>query len=223
MHTSKVLRSHHFRVVDDTEAVVNLTAGLSTRDRLGIVSPRYEDGILGASAAILTFVTAFYDLQRAQEAATGQPFFIYADYFAFLFADDGGVRGQAQPARLESGVSAAYGELDVWPTEKWVVVQDVDDLWTQVQARQITHLLLPARQAIDLGPVPAPVMAQVKATYHYLLPGEQGTGPTLRIALAPEALEVVAEAIRALPPESPAHVAPLTPYQRLIADAESPH
>ena len=42
----------------------SLTAGLTADDRLGVVSPRYEDAIPGASAPILTLVTAFYALPR---------------------------------------------------------------------------------------------------------------------------------------------------------------
>src|SRR5437870_13335527 len=105
MHTSDVLRTHHFHIVDGHGNAASLTAGLTADDRLGVVSPRYEDAILGASAAILTFVTAFYDLQRARQQETGEPFFIYADYYVFLFGDGAEVRGQAGPAPLEGAVS----------------------------------------------------------------------------------------------------------------------
>src|SRR5205823_84942 len=147
----------------------SLTAGLSADDRLGMVSPRYEDAILGASAAILAFVTAFYDLQRAHQEETGEPFFVYADYYIFLFGSGGEVRGRAGPAPLEGAVSSAYGWLDIWPEEKWVVVHDVVDLWAQVEARRITHLLLPAHPAIDLGAIPEAVATGLQAVYHYLL------------------------------------------------------
>lgn len=218
MHTSKILRSHHFRVVDDAGTIVHMTADLTAQDRLGVVSPRYEDGISGASAAILLFVTAFYDLQRAQEEASGQPFFAYPDYFAFLFSEGDGVRGLSLPAPLAGGVSAAYGKLDVWPEDKWVVVRDTTNLWTQIQARGITHLLLPAHAAAGLGAIPDAVAARLRATYRYLLPDEQSNGPTLRIELEAEPLEVIAEAVRCLPSESPAHALPGVTYQRLMAD-----
>src|SRR5579872_2321230 len=98
MHTSKILRSAHFRVRDDAGTPVVLTAGLRAEDRLGIVSPCYDDAIMGASGTILAFVTAFYDLQRARAAETGQPFFVYPDYFAFFLGAGGGegaLRGRA--------------------------------------------------------------------------------------------------------------------------------
>ena len=50
-------------MIHDEGNAASLTAGLTANDRLGVLSPRYEDAILGASRAILAFVTAFYDLQ----------------------------------------------------------------------------------------------------------------------------------------------------------------
>lgn len=219
MHTSKVLRSHQFRVSGADGTTVNLAAGLTERDRLGIVSPRYEDGILGASAATLLFVTAFYDLMRAQEAGSGQPFFAYPDYFAFLLRDGDGVRGMSGPAPLTDGVSAAYGKLDVWPEDKWVVAHDAADLWAGVQERGITHLLLPTHAEAGLDAIPAAVTARLSAAYHYLLPDEDPPvgGPLLRIDLAAEPLEQIATAVRCLPSTSPAHALPCPPYQRLVA------
>lgn len=221
VHTSDILRSNQFRVVDQQGAEVSLTADLTSADRLGVVSPRYEDAILGAGAAILTFVTAFYDLQRARQQETGESFFIYADYFVFFFGENQQVRGQANPAPLEGDVSSAYGWLDVWPHEKWVIVRDAADLWAQVQARGITHLLLPAHPAINLGAAPPAVAAKLKATYRYLLPDERDGDQALRIELAAEPREIVVEAVRRLPAESPAHSVELPAYQRLLSAASS--
>lgn len=216
MHTSTILRSHHFRIVDEAAEPCDVVAGLTAQDRLGIVSPRYEDGILGASAAILAFITAFYDIQRARQQETGEPFFIYADYFAFLFGDAAGVRGRIAPAPLASGIGEAYGQLDVWPDDKWVVAGNAGDLWAQVRARDITHLLLPLHPAGEIGPIPDVVAAGLKATYRYLMPDERPTGGrVIRIELTAEPLGVIAESISRLPAESPAHGAPLAAYQLL--------
>ncbi len=216
MHTSDVLRSHHFHVRDAGGHAASLTAGLSVADRLGVVSPRYEDAILGAGAAILTFVTAFYDLQRVRQQETGEAFFVYADYFIFLYGDDGAVRGAAGPAPLDGAVASALGWLDVWPEEKWVVVGDPSDLWAQVTARGITHLLVPARPDVALGAIPAPVAASLKAAYRYLLPGDADDEGMLSIDLEAEPFEVVAEAVRRLPPASPAHERPPATRQRIV-------
>jgi hypothetical protein len=218
MHTTKVLRSNQFRVIDDAGNPCPLVDGITAEDRLGIVSPRYEDALRGASAAILLFVTAFYDLQRAQQEETGQPFFIYPEYYAFLFAEGSNVRGQDNSAPLESGISKAYGELDIWPDEKWVVVQDAADLWRQVAARGITHLLLPAYPATDLDDIPATVLHGLRATYRYLLPEDPGGSPQLRIELADEPRQMIAEALRALPALSAARTEEVATYQRIIVE-----
>lgn len=216
MHTSDVLRSHQFHVNDATGRAVSLTAGLTTDDRLGVVSPHYEDAILGAGAAILTFVTAFYDLQRARQQETGEPFFVYADYFIFLLGAGAEVRGQAASAPLDGAVAAALGWLDVWPQEKWVVAGDPASLWTQVAARGITHLLVPAHRDHDLGAAPAGATSCLKATYRYLLPGEADEEGMISIDLEAEPLAVVAEAVRRLPPASPAHRLHLPARYRII-------
>lgn len=221
MHTSHTLRSHQFRIADTSGAPVSITAGLTAQDRLGVVSPRYEDAILGAGPAILAFVTAFYDLQRAEQERTGQPFQIYPDYFIFLSGEDGRVRGQAGGASLDGAVSSALGWLDVWPDDKWVITRDSADLWQQVLARQITHLLLPANSGIGPGPVPGAVFTGLKAIYRYLFPTDTDSGDALRIELGDEPLDVIVEAVRRLPPESPAHEVPLHPYGRLLAGAET--
>ena len=216
MHTSDVLRSHHFRVCDASGNAASLAAGLSVDDRLGVVSPCYEAAILGAGAAILTFVTAFYDLQRARQQETGEAFFVYADYFIFLYGDGGTVRGEAGPAPLDGAVASALGWLDVWPEEKWVVVGDASDLWAQVAARGITHLLVPAHPDVELGAIPASVARGLKAAYRYLLPGEADDGGAWSIDLEAEPCEVVAEAVRRLPSESPAHDLSLATRQRIV-------
>lgn len=221
MHTSDVLRSDHFRICDAQGHDAGLTEGLTAADRLGVVSPRYEDAILGAGAAILTFVTAFYDLQRARQQQTGEPFFVYADYFIFAFGEGTQVWGQAEPAPLDGAVGSAFGWLDVWPDEKWVVVRDPDDLWAQVAARRITHLLIPAYPGANLGAMPAPatVTTGLKAVYRYLLPADADDAQALRIDLAAEPLEVLSEAVRRLPPASPAHDLPPAAYQRVVPAA----
>src|SRR5262245_4795434 len=142
MHTSTILHSDQFQVRDADGQSVSLAEGLQTDDRLGIISPCYEDGITGAGAAILLFVTAYYDLQRQRQQETGEDFFIYADYYVFLFAEGANLRGAASPAPLAGAVSSAYGWLDIWPDEKWVVVADIADLWKQVTDHGVTHLFI---------------------------------------------------------------------------------
>jgi len=220
MHTSTILRTEQFRVEDENGAPVALTDDLRIEHRLGIVSPRYEDAIVGASGIILAFVTAYYDLQRARAAETGQPFFVYPDYFAFVLGApgaDGTVRGQAGAAPLAHGVRDAYGGLDIWPDEKWIVAPNGRRLWQLILAYRITHLLLPADPGPALGAVPEAVQTTIRTMYRYLLPGPAATGAgLLRLKLASEPVRVIGQAVAYLPDESPAHKAlPLT-VQRLL-------
>lgn len=217
MHTTETLRSDQFRVIDAEGHAHDLATGLTSEDRLGIISPRYEDAVLDAGGAILLFITAFYDVQRARQRETGEPFFIYPDYFVFLFARDQGVLGRAGAAALGDGVSAAYGKLDVWPDEKWVMVRDVVDLWEQVRARQITHLLLPDEPAFPLGPIPAPVASTLRATYRYLPADGTGSPDAFRIEMATEPRAMIATALGCLPESSPARSAAAPSFQRLVS------
>ena len=74
MHTSETLRSPHFRYWR-MDAGGRARAGFNSfcadyheQDRVGVVSPRLEDGVLGAGYALLALTTAFYDAQRARAA-----------------------------------------------------------------------------------------------------------------------------------------------------------
>jgi hypothetical protein len=216
MHTSEILRSDQFQVRDAQGHTVDLTHGLRDDDRLGIVSPRYEDGVTGAGAAILLFVTAYYDLQRRRRQETGEDFFIYADYYAFLFADGENVRGASGPAPLDGAVSSAYSWLDIWPQEKWVVVADTADLWRQVQTRGITHLLMPVASDKEIGAVPPHITAQLRAIIEFARPGQSIPPNAASISMGEQPAEVVAEAIRRLPPESPAHGWPQPSVQYVV-------
>ena len=209
MHTSAILRSDHFHSVDDSGAPIALTGDLRREDRLGIISPRYEDALLGASGVILAFVTAFYDLQRAGQAETGEPFFIYPDYYAFFLGESDAVHGQTETAALGQGVSDAYGWLDIWPEEKWIVSQDSGALWAQVASHNITRLLVPSDPGNALGAVPAAVRLAAKDVYRYLPGGESAVGPDhIRVELATAPSAIIGQALAYLPSNSPARSAP---------------
>jgi len=209
MHTSAILRSDHFRIADDSGTPIALTGGLRREDRLGIISPRYEDALLGASGVILAFVTAFYDLQRAWQAETGEPFFIYPDYYVFFLGERDAVHGQTETAALGHGVSGAYGWLDIWPEEKWIVSQDSGALWAQVASHKITRLLVPIDPSNTLGTVPDAVRLAAKDVYRYLPGRESAVGADhIRVELARAPIEIIGQALAYLPSDSPARSAP---------------
>ena len=77
MHTSQALRSSHFEYQrpesGNRVAFSAFCADYHAQDRVGVVSPQLEDGILHTAYALLALTTAFYDVQRA----SGSDFFIY--------------------------------------------------------------------------------------------------------------------------------------------------
>jgi hypothetical protein len=124
MHTTG-LRSEEFQItVDGRQADIEaVLPGFTEHDRLGIVI--HDDlAAAGAGSLILAAVTAFYDRLRA----TGEPFFAYADYFAFhVGADRGTLR-----------------KLDIYPAHKEVVVaNDAERILEAINDRGITRLLVP--------------------------------------------------------------------------------
>jgi hypothetical protein len=138
MHTS-ALRSDEFEItVDGRPATVDdVFPGFDEHDRLGIVI--HDDlGAAGAGTLILAAVTAFYDRMRA----AGDPFFAYADYFAFhVGADHGTLR-----------------KLDVYPAHKEVVVANAaEPILQAINDRGVTRLLVP--ETPPAAERPEPVLA----------------------------------------------------------------
>ncbi|HWE08379.1 MAG TPA: hypothetical protein VG325_03435 [Solirubrobacteraceae bacterium] len=135
MHTTG-LRSDAFQIMISGRrgTIAELFDGFDEHDRLGIVIAD-DDGAAGAAILILAIVTAFYDCLRAG----GEPFFAYADYFAFHV---GRRRGDLR-------------KLDVWPDHKEVVVApDAEAVTRAINDRGITRLLVPD------GPARPPAIAR---------------------------------------------------------------
>ena len=93
MHTSSRLASSDFQYrqsgIGGLEKVdfITLFPDYHPQDRVGIVSPRLEDGIQYAAAALLSITTAFYDALRSRDS----DFFNYPQHFAIFDGDDQGV------------------------------------------------------------------------------------------------------------------------------------
>jgi hypothetical protein len=124
VHTT-ALRSQDFAIAVGGRpgALSDVFPGFTADDRLGIVIHE-RLGAAGAGSLILAAVTGFYDGMRA----TGEPFFAYADYFAFhVGADHGTLR-----------------KLDVYPGHKEVVVaNDAEQILQAINDRAVTRLLVP--------------------------------------------------------------------------------
>ena len=135
MHTT-ALRSDEFTitVAGRAASLANVFAGFDEHDRVGIVIAD-DLGAAGAASLILAAVTAFYDRLRAG----GEPFFAYADFFAFHVGSDRGT----------------LRKLDVYPAHKEVVVPaDPELILEAINDRGVTRLLVPDRApgAPELSP-----------------------------------------------------------------------
>jgi hypothetical protein len=146
MHTT-ALRSEQFEITVEGRpaTIADVFPGFDEHDRLGIVI--HDDrGAAGAGSLILAAVTAFYDRLRA----TADPFFAYADYFAFhVGADHGTLR-----------------KLDVYPAHKEVVVPaDAEQILEAINDRGVTRLLVPEAPR-DTSHTPAPEAPLARETRH---------------------------------------------------------
>jgi len=128
MHSSTALRMDAFAVEVDGRpgSADDVWPGFDRHDRVGIVLRGPLDA-LGASALMALSVTAFYDVLRAEH---GDDYHRYADFYLF---------GQGTDV-------ADYGELDWWPSHKYVqtAADDAEELLRAVNDRAITRLVVPA-------------------------------------------------------------------------------
>jgi hypothetical protein len=123
MHTSDVLRAEDFRYLRHAgremieEDFGSFCPSYDARDRVGIVSPRFEDGILGTGCAVLALTTAFYDVLRSHS----QTFFDYPQHFAFVGTSvDMVMSGNAPVLWEDAPFGSVWGNLDVWPQSQWI-------------------------------------------------------------------------------------------------------
>jgi len=176
-------------------------------DRVGVVSPTLEAGILHTSHALLALTTAFYDTLRARTTE----FFDYPQHFAFVGAQgvevhtEGGLLPPATP-----NLWHAWSWLDVWPEAKWVTTPaTATDMLRRVFDYQINRVFWPRslKPASNETPLPAyawkMLKTHVKAVYYYDC-AEQNTQSSaverVEIRLAPAVDAVVQESRALLPP-----------------------
>lgn len=123
MHTTTVLCSTDFQYWQtNTNREVQIDfpifcPGYHIQDRVGVVSPSLETGVLHTGYAILALATAFYDVLRARS----QDFFDYPHHFAFLNATREGFQTQKGRLRLDPATACGpWSALDVWPGSQWI-------------------------------------------------------------------------------------------------------
>lgn len=122
MHTSVNLHSEHFhfrRITADGGDHISFDdfmPGYHQNDRVAVVSPHVEDGVLFTGAAVLAIATRFYDICRAERS----DFFIYPQTFCILDENDQGIMTQRGRLPMTREVMWPWLNLDVWPDCKWL-------------------------------------------------------------------------------------------------------
>ena len=178
MHTSKLLKASDFqywRLAEDERISVDFEGfcpGYHELDRVGVISPCLEDGILYTGDALLALTTAFYDVLRSRTT----DFFDYPQHFAFIGASEDSVytRGERLPM---DHIGTGWGNLDVWPNSKWIATpRSLTGTLKKAFDFQINRLFWP--QDFKQGSVESPLPAyarkmlgtRLKAVYYYNTP-----------------------------------------------------
>ena len=178
MHTSKLLRASDFqywRLIENERISVDFNGfcpDYHQLDRVGVISPCIEDGILYTGDALLALTTAFYDVLRAQET----DFFDYPQHFAFIGASEDTIHTQGERLTMDR-IGAGWGNLDVWPDSKWIPTPgSATGMLKKIHDFQINRLLVPhgfkPGSNESLLPAYARKMLEtrLKAVYYYNTP-----------------------------------------------------
>jgi hypothetical protein len=204
MHTSKVLRATDFKYwrLHEGDAVQtdlrNFSPGYHVQDRIAIVSPSLEDGVLNAGYAILALTTAFYGVMRAR----GEDFYDYPQHFALLGADEEGINTGAGRLPIDDEtIGAVWGGLDVWPDSNWIPAREtVSGMLRKVFDLQINRLFWPENLATDEDQSTFPIYvrkllkARLKTVYYY-----NTATPNVEIRVTQPAEDTVQKSIARLP------------------------
>ena len=111
-------------------------------DRVGLVSPRLEDGVFGLAAAVLGLATGFYDCLRSK----GDEFFNYPQHHAFIGGRESRVHTRNGDKDLSiPEMGSAWGWLDVWPETNWHLCPATpEDMLEAVFRHQVNRVFWPA-------------------------------------------------------------------------------
>lgn len=204
MHTSSILKAEDFEFwgYSDEGPVQmefpRLCPGYAETDRVAIVSPWFEDGVVNVPLAILSMATAFYDVQRAR----GTEFFDYPRHFALVGATNGRICVRGEEEGPDSAqVGPPWSNLDVWPETQWKLVEPTATaMLHKAYDLHINHLFWPE------GLVPAAGEAPLNQTVHRLLNSRlkrvhfySSGNPTIEVRAGGKVCELVEKSLDTLP------------------------
>ena len=178
MHTSKLLKASDFQYwrLDEDERISVDFKGFCPDyhelDRVGVISPYFEDGILHTGDVLLALTTAFYDVLRLRET----DFFDYPQHFAFIGASGDVLHTRGEQLPMDR-IGTGWGNLDVWPDSKWIptpgsaagMLKKIHDF--QINRLFVPHGFKPGSEE-SLLPAYARKMLEtrLKAVYYYNTP-----------------------------------------------------
>ena len=206
MHTSTVLSAADFTYsyrppnsfVEDAAQFSKLFPDYNPLDRVGVVSPRLEDGVLGVGVALLALTTAFYDEERRR----GRAFFDYPYHFALLGGEGWDVFSHRGPIDHTTQVmEATWGNLDVWPETNWqLAAPNATVMLRKVYSLQINRLFWPETPITppDEPQLPkharALLQSRLKSVFLY-----DSASPNCTVRGSQRAQDMVASSVRRLP------------------------
>ena len=203
MHTSLRLTSTDFqfkRYIDGKPEPADFTdlfPHYHEQDRIAIISPSLEDGVMHTGAALLAITTAFYDILRSRL----DDFFDYPQHFALIGAQDGRVMTRTGLQTLEQvAIGSPWGWLDVWPDTNWIKSKPTaSGILEQVFRNQINRLfwpenLHPTNHEHRLPEYMHQMMSRRLKSVHYYNP----TSPTMAIQASGQGIEIIKESIHRL-------------------------
>ena len=202
MHTSKLLRVSDFqywRLAEDKRISVDFEGfcpDYHELDRVGVISPCLEDGVLYTGEALLAFTTAFYDVLRSHTT----DFFDYPQHFAFIGASEGGIHTRGEGLPIDQ-IGTGWGNLDVWPDSKWIASpSSLTGMLKNAFDFQINRLFLPHGFKLGSDESLLPSYAckmlgtRLKAVYYYNTPT-----PNVEIRASQQVVDLVQRSIAEFP------------------------
>ena len=197
MHTTESLVTGHFAYVRPGHGGAGFSdffPGFAGDEKLGVVSPRPLDGVLGAGYALLACVTDFYE--RRREGLAANP--VYPDYFCFLGPEQPGPDGPADSSGVKREARVGqWGNLDIWPATQWVQTDGSANAFGQAALdRGVTHLFWPG--TLSPGHLPdATRLAALRQLRSVLVYGSDT--PNAEIQVDEEAEDMIRRSVLRMP------------------------
>lgn len=204
MHTSERITQSDFvyrRWQDSKSEVLPFSEAFPDyhpQDRVGLVSPRLEDGVFELAGAVLGLATGFYDCLRSN----GGEFFNYPQHHVFIGGGNGRVHTRNGGRDLSiPEMGRAWGWLDVWPETNWHLLPATPAGMLEAAFRiQVNRLFWPA--SFMPGTVDEPLShyacrllsGRLKSVWYYDC--EEGN---LEVRASGPAAEVIRESLERLP------------------------